>query len=317
MFTQREWINSPHLHTKAIFNLMNPSRYIKQKIRNYTILNNPNIYRPTSLPYVSGDGFRRLADHIFDETQSINPKKIKYQDIVFIRSDLIKIYFENYHQLIDNPYILLSHNSDDSVSQSDIKYIDKNIIHWFAMKLAAPTTDKISPLPSGLENARFRINGKVKNFKTILKKRENEPISLDKIFCSFNPNTNFKERQPLLEIAEKHVDINVKNYEDRLEYLDDLSTYKFNLCPEGNNYESHRIWESLLFECTPIVIDNTVNRNFFNMGVPLILIKNWDQIQSLKFKDFEKMNEINLGKNYQIYSHFDFWKSLINSKKQA
>ena len=92
MFTQREWINSPHLHTKAISNLMNSSRYIKQKIRNYTILKNPNIYRPTSLPYVSGDGFRRLADHIFDETQSINPKKIKYQDIVFIRSDLIKIY---------------------------------------------------------------------------------------------------------------------------------------------------------------------------------------------------------------------------------
>ena len=43
----------------------------------------PNIFRPTSDPYISGDGFRKISDHIFDESSNLDPKKIKFKDIVF------------------------------------------------------------------------------------------------------------------------------------------------------------------------------------------------------------------------------------------
>ena len=50
---------------------------LRNKIMNYTILKNPKIYRPSSKPLISGDTFRKIADHIFDETQTLNPKRVK------------------------------------------------------------------------------------------------------------------------------------------------------------------------------------------------------------------------------------------------
>ena len=183
------------------------------------------------------------------------------------------------------------------------------------MKLNVKSNDKISPLPSGLENARFRVNGKVKNYQLIINKNKNiYNHKTKKILCSFNENTNFEERYPLLQIAEEHSEIEILRFDDRLKYIDSLSQYKFNLCPEGNNYESHRIWESLLLGCTPVVIKNNVNENFFNLGVPLLILNSWDELKKYNFSDLEEMNKVNLGKNYEQFSTFKFWNNFIESK---
>ena len=288
---------------------------LRNKIMNYTTLKNPKIYRPSSKPLISGDTFRKMANHIFDETQTLNPKRVKKKDIVFLKTDLKKIYFEHYHPLIENPYILISHNSDDSVSESDLNYLDSKILHWFAMKLNAEANNRISPIPSGLENARFRVNGKVKNFINISK--GNNHLSFNKskkILCSFNENTNFEERHPLLKIAEAHDEIDILRFENRVEYLNTLSNYKYNLCPEGNNYESHRIWETLYFSSTPIVLSNKVNNNFFSLDIPLLILNKWDELKHLRFSDLERMNQINSKKKYKEFSTFEYWDSFIRSK---
>ena len=290
---------------------------ISNKINNYIRLKKPKLYRPTSKPFISGDTFRNYSDHIFDESQTLKPSKVKKNDIVFLKTDLKKIYFENYHPEIKNPYYLISHNSDESVDKTDIKFIDSKIKHWFAMKLNTQANDKVSPLPAGLENARYRNNGKVKNFKKII---DNNDYLLSnktkRILCSFNPNTNYQVRKPLLDISKKHPDIDIANFDNQFKYLENLSTYKFNLCPEGNNFESHRIWESLLFGCTPIVLNNIVNQNFFNLGVPLLILNSWDELKSYTCLDLEKLNKINFNKNYDQFVRFDYWKKYINSKSK-
>ena len=99
-----------------------------------------------------------------------------------------------------------------------------------------------------------------------------------------------------------------------MEYLKQLSTFEFNLCPEGNNYESHRIWESLLFGTTPIVLKNNVNNNFFKLGVPLLMINNWSELNELTFSDLKTMNKINAEKNYPDFVLYEFWENFIYSK---
>ena len=183
------------------------------------------------------------------------------------------------------------------------------------MKLNTKANEKVSPIPAGLENARYRNNGKVNNFKKVLKSDEYLLSNKsNKILCSFNPNTNFDIRQPLLEIANGHPEINVKRFNNSLEYLYNLSTYKFNLCPEGNNFESHRIWESLLFGCTPIVIKNVVNMNFFDLGVPLLMLNSWDELKNYTCLDLEKLNKVNFNKKFEQFVTLDFWKKFIKSK---
>ena len=61
-----------------------------------------------------------------------------------------------------------------------------------------------------------------------------------------------------------------KTFDNNLEYLKELSKYKFSLCPPGNGLDTHRVWESLLVGTIPIVEDNELNNNFLKMGVPLV-----------------------------------------------
>jgi len=110
-------------------------QYIGNKFRNLTLNSYPGLYRPDSSPFISGDTFRKFSDHIFDETKTLDPKKVKKNDIVFLRTDLKDIYFKHYHQKILEPYIVLMHNSDDSFEEKDISKIDEKIIHCFSQNL--------------------------------------------------------------------------------------------------------------------------------------------------------------------------------------
>ena len=286
---------------------------IKNKLRTLSIDRYPGIFRPSSSPFLTGDSIRNYCDHIFDETSSINPLDVKENDIIFLKTDLKNIYFKYYHPSIESKYILITHNSDISIEKEDLIYLDNKIKHWFATKLNVLASNNLSALPYGLENRRWLKNGLVKNYKRILTlptKKNN------RILCSFNPDTNLVERAPLINIAEHKKDmIDINNFAESNTYLKVLSNYSFNLCPEGNNYESHRIWESLIFKTTPIVINNIVNQNFYNMGIPLIILDSWNDLINLTINDLHKMNKKNVDKSYEIFVDLNFWKSQIQLAK--
>ena len=287
--------------------------FVKNKLRTLSIDRYPGIFRPSSSPFLTGDSLRNLCDHVFDETQSFKPLEVKENDIVFLKTDLKEIYFNHYHQSIKSKYILVTHNSDISIEKEDLSFLDDKIKHWFAAKLNVLASNKLTALPYGLENRRWLKNGLVKNFKSELSKNINKN---ERILCSFNPNTNLMERAPLVDIARnKQEIIDIRNFSKSKTYINELSNYSFNLCPEGNNFESHRIWESLIFKTTPIVINNIVNQNFYNMGIPLIMLDNWNDLSNLDINDLKRINEENLEKNYEIFVNLNFWKSQIISAK--
>jgi len=289
---------------------------IKNKIKTLTIDRYPSLFRPSSNPYLSGDSLRKISDYIFDESTSFNPKKVQKNSIVFLKTDLIDIFFTFYHLHINEQYILITHNSDRSIGETDLKYLDNKIIHWFAAKLNAQSTGRITALSYGLENRRYLKNGRIGLYKKIIKNTKNNQKH-ERVLCSFNPSTNPTQREPLLEIAKSKKNfIDIKNFSKSKDYLQTLSAYLFNLCPEGNDFESHRIWESLLFNCTPIVEKNNVNDNFYNMGVPLIMLDKWKDLESLEIKDLNSLNQHNKNKNYETFSSLNFWIDQINNAKR-
>lgn len=291
---------------------MNIKNKFGNKFRRLTTQKYINLYRPTSYPFVSGDSFRKKADHVFDEGKTLNPSKVKKNDIVFLKTELKEIFFNYYHKNISNKYILVCHNSDDSFNESDFRFIDTKIIHCFAQKLNMPMNDLISPIPSGLENKRFRNNGKVKNFQ-LVKKEKN--LKTRNILCSFNVHTNYPERKYLKDIIQSNQDFDIKNFTDNFEYLRELSKYKYNLCPEGNNFESHRIWESLVFGTRPIVLSNFVNNNFLKLGVPLLILDSWDELLDLDINHQNNQSLSNLNQDYYKFTQFNYWWNKILEKK--
>ena len=94
---------------------------------------------------------------------------MKENDIIFVKTDLKDIYFQHYHSKITSKYILITHNSDVSIENDDLKYLDSNIKHWFAAKLNTESNNQLSPMAYGLENQRYLKNGRIKVFKKVEK----------------------------------------------------------------------------------------------------------------------------------------------------
>ncbi|MDB3983797.1 hypothetical protein N9437_02925 [Acidimicrobiia bacterium] len=291
---------------------MNIKTKLGNRFRRLTTQSYPNLYRPSSYPFASGDSFRKKADHIFDEVKTLEPSSVKRNDIVFLKTELKDIFFNHYHNRIKNNYILICHNSDASFDESDFEYIDSKIIHCFSQKLNMPMNDLISPLPSGLENRRFRANGKIENYQLL---KNDEITKSNNILCSFNVHTNFSVRKHLKDLVQNNQTIDIKTFSDNFEYLKELSKYKYNLCPEGNNFESHRIWESLVFGTRPIVLSNNVNNNFVKLGVPLLVLESWDHLLKLDFNNSTNKALQQSNINYYQFTQFNYWWNKILDQK--
>mgnify|MGYP006108956385 CR=1 FL=1 len=115
------------------------------------------VKRLSSYPYISGDTFKQFSDHIFDEVTSLNPENVKHGQVVFIKSDFLRVYFDKIHPFIKNKYIILTHNSDAEISN---KYVDSKIIRWFSQNVNV-RHDTITPIAIGLENLHYDQNGVV------------------------------------------------------------------------------------------------------------------------------------------------------------
>lgn len=288
-------------------NKLQPKQYLSNKFRDITLNRYPQIYRPSSEPFISGDTLRKKSRHHFDETKTLNPRKVNKNDIVFVKTELKEIYFKNYHSQIEEPYILIFHNSDNNFDEESKQYLDEKIIHCFTQNLNIDSNKQISPLPIGFENKRYRNNGKVSNLQDALElnfKKE------DKIFCSFNKNTNYQKRNVILNQIKSKENFVFKTFDNNFEYLKELSKHKFSLCPPGNGLDTHRVWESLLVGTIPIVEDIALNNNFVKIGVPLVLYRTIDEIE----QNISKKTYIDIN-NALKFTQIDYWWNIIQGKK--
>ena len=261
-------------------------------------------YRPSSYPYVTGDGFRNFADHIYDDIKKCSVSKIKNGDIVFLKSDLIKVWFENIHPKIKNKYKLITHNSDAVVDENESKYIDDKIIHWFAQNNIFKH-EKITPIPIGIENKRLYMSGWT--LCKMIKKLKNENLKkINRILFGFSVQTNKKERGLALQsLRNNPLADEIKERTDQSNYYKLLNKYQFVASPEGNGPDCHRTWEALYLGVIPIVTDNLFIKSFQRLDLQMMIIEDWSKIPKL-----DNVNKSNLR-----ILNFDYWKDLIVNTK--
>ena len=267
----------------------------------------PKLFRPSSKPFISGDTFRKYADHIFDESTSFNPEDVKKNDTVFINSDLIEVYFQIQHPKIGSKYFLISHNSDRNVDNNLTNLSDDKIIHWFAQNLVIKSNKITSIIPIGLENRRWLKYGKKRWFNTRQEKTKY-------ILSSFNTFNNYKERNEADIFAKKSPIVDIKRFDKPSEYFNEASKYKFVLCPSGNGADTHRLWESQILNSLPILLNSNFSSNLKKLGLPALYLDSWDELISYSKTDLDKIYEEKINNNNQLI-YIDYWKKIIEEKK--
>jgi hypothetical protein len=281
-----------------------------------------NFNRPTSYPFISVDGFRALAQHVFDELSDINPEKVEKNDIVFVRTDFLIEFFEKKHPHIKNKYILLSGNVDTNVEQEYKKYDDEKIIHWFAQNLDFKT-EKVTPLPIGITNYHY-VNtlgkGKIDVLLKNINLKDSKNKIKDKISFGFNFNKDCMIPRSLERMALDKKLNEDKNFErvntvDQDEYFKKLNQYYFTVSPEGAGIDCYRTWEAMYLGIVPIVKRSTTTEYLKGLNLPIILVSDWNEMDKILKNglpaEYDKLKaEFN---NKAIY--MGYWMDQIASKR--
>lgn len=270
--------------------------------------------RGSSTPYISGDSFRSLADHLFDETSDIfDPKAVKLGDVIFVKTDYLDLFFKEKHPLIMNKYILITHNSDFGVlSKYEPILADEKIIVWFGQNAAIKNNKKFIPIPIGIANQCWS-HGNVTIFNKVSDDLKRNKIQKKHLLgINFRSGTNASIRQPIYDYFIKKdfcTNIETKNHE---EYLKKMAQAKFILSPAGNGLDCHRTWEALLVGAVPIIENSTLDELFVDL--PVLIINNWQDIT----REYLEKKYIEMQQKEYDYNkiYFEFWKTLINSYKK-
>lgn len=276
---------------------------IKRKVYDFLNIN------PGSEPFISGDTFRKYSTHILDKKVKFDPSNVKYNDVVFVQSDMLDIYFNTYHPHIQNKYILITHNSDENITNKYVQYIDDQIIIWYGRNVNIKHP-KIIPLPIGLENLDYFNNGLISDY---LKLQNNTNILETKILSAFSVSTNYTERSKALEAIEKNKFATIiKNKITQKEYQKLLVSHKFVLSPEGNGIDCHRTWEAIYANAIPIVKRSNFTE-YFN-DLPILILDDFNEINNYSQSDLDELYNQIMQEKKKDRAYFKFYKELIYDK---
>ena len=105
----------------------------------------------------------------------------------------------------------------------------------------------------------------------------------------------------------------IPDRKNKLDYLSYIQRSKFNLCPEGNGPDTHRVWESLMLKSIPIMIKNNFSKQLTDYNIPILLIDGWDKLREVDKDKFNTFYENNSQKLETFnYVHFSYWENKFN-----
>lgn len=169
-----------------------------------------------------------------------------------------------------NPFNLILHNNDSPFTDDDLIYFDIPNCKKIYTQNTMTYDKRVIPIPIGIANSCWKWgdlsvweNVKIKN------KRNN--------FVYFNfqveGGCRDQKRPDCYEsISSQGIEwLEMIPYND---YIENLSTYEFSVCPEGNGIDTHRLWESLYLKVIPIV-DKSPMTEHFSKWFPMVLVDDW------------------------------------------
>ena len=232
-----------------------------------------NGLRPASWPFVSGDSYRALAKHVWDEKDQPPFKidDIQENDIVFV-SWYIGAFLHYWAPRILVPFYLISSNSDQPIGTSEVEAFSRTKgSHWWAANLTV-RSDLVTPIPLGLQNENLCWVGDVQDFLRV-RKLSQTVVKQNKICWGFTVGTNAAARGPIRDALRQNPMAVELPSMDPYSYRRELIKYKYVASPPGNGPDCHRTWEALALGVIPVVLSTEMNRQLRDNGFELVLLE--------------------------------------------
>jgi hypothetical protein len=233
-------------------------------------------------------------------------EKIHSSVTFFVKTDYLDFFINCILIYINKPFILFTHNSDlYSGTREEIINHDY-LLKWFGQNMIG-NSNKVEGIPIGLENSQWPGS----NYETCLHYYNlNLNNKLNNVYINFSTSTN-KNRIIYYNFLFNH-GFKMNERKKWETYIQELSTYKYCFCPEGNGIDTHRLWECIYTGCIPIVFDGILKKYFKHL--PILWIDSIEELINEKILK-SSYDEIiskrkNLDKTTLIY-----WHNYINDLK--
>ena len=245
--------------------------------------------RPSSHPFISGDTFRSIANHVWEDgNQAVNPITIRAGDVVFCESEKLSQFQEKILNKIDVAIVLILGNSDENHTHQLSEILTGgNIRAIFAQNLIQSASG-VEPLPIGIENAWRANHGRTLTFRYLRTKHRSRNY---RIMWTFTIATNSDERTKAANslincgLADKLGSLSPRQHRDA------LSRYAFVASPPGNGLDTHRSWEAMYLGCVPIVLKSHMTEQFESLGLPIWVVDS--------YKELNEFSEAQLKEKYE------------------
>lgn len=263
--------------------------------------------RSVTPPFICGDAFRLLCDFAYDElTTSMDPAQVKEGDAVFLKTDYMDAFFENVHPKIQQPYVLVSHNSDDMAPGNCARFLDDpKLLAWFAQNYDGTPHSKMRPIPIGLANACWGHG----NVQTLQKVRAMHLAKKYLAYMNIAVQTFPSERRVVFNHFIKNGFCRNESKIPHEPFLKTIAASTFVVSPRGNGLDTHRLWEALYLGSIPIVKTSSIDGLY--EGLPVLVVKDWTEVTEDFLKQAEK--EIREKPAHLEKLSIDYWKQQIRS----
>jgi len=198
--------------------------------------------------------------------------------------------------------VFLIGGTDVGFKEDDYSLLDGRLA--FVQNLEGRMSEQVRPLPIGVEDFSYARNGMPWNFHVGSEQHKSETL----LVGPFRPTSPSRAR--LLEIASstKHCTV-IHERLPALRYAILSTRHRYVACPEGNGFDTHRFWETLYRGSIPVVIDSQFMKNWRDLGIPMVALNDWTEIDQLPAKS--------LAGDFDSILHWtletESWKKLLLS----
>ena len=257
-----------------------------------------------NLPGLMPEGnIKVINENNLYKTYKIVNINLKDGDVVFCSTGYVELLFYYLKKLKKvNNITLITGQSNRPVEQNLFKQKPKCIVSWYSVNVDHKN-ELLKPIPLGLANDYSPKNIRIENFLNY--KNDNETKE-SKLYVNLQKNTNLRERAALEEtfkgldwVVYKEPNLNIG------EYMSDLHKYEFVLCPWGNGFDTHRLWEALYSGAIPVTKKHKTYKSFKKLPIIFVDDLNDFTLESLMIKK-NLLEESNLD-----MLNMSYWKKEI------
>ena len=224
---------------------------------------------------------------------------------VFVYTHILDDFIQKMWSNMSGKYVIMTHNSDHGIHPHHLPFLnDDKLIHMFSQNTHIEHP-KLTALPIGIANTMWP-HGQVSSIQHLVSLK---PEKKERIYVNVSEGTNRQHRGKVLDIMSRNPlsDFYPQNRPHK-DYLAEMSGYKWVLSPKGNGVDCHRLWECMCAGSIAICDDSINARAFKEMGLPIILVKDYNDV-TLETLNSEKVSYEGVKNVLDL----NWWKNKINS----